>query len=68
MEAVYHMPSHVVIIRPRSVPLFSNKDIKIPPGTSTSVQLFGDLPCTSGIAIIRVQTVEVGYPFNTIEV
>ena len=57
LEAVYHMTSHVVNIQPRSVPLFSNKDIKISPGTSTSIQLFGDLPCTftSGTAIIRVQ-------------
>ena len=70
LEAVYHMTSHVVNIQPRSVPLFSNKDIKISPGTSTSIQLFGDLPCTftSGTAIIRVQLVEVGFSFNTIEV
>ena len=70
LEAVYHMTSHVVNIQPRSVPLFSNKNIKISPGTSTSVQLLGDLPCTftSGTAIIRVQTVEVGFSFNTIEV
>ena len=56
LEVVYHMTSHVVNIQPRSVPLFSNKDIKISPGTSTSIQLFGDLPCTltSGTAIIRV--------------
>ena len=55
------MTSHVVNIQPRSVPLFSNKEIKISPGTSTSIQLFGDLPCTftSGTAIIRVQLVEV---------
>ena len=70
LEAVYHMTSHVVNIQPRSVPLFSNKDIKISPGTSTSIQLTGDLPCTftSGTAIIRVQPVEVGFSFNTIEV
>ena len=70
LEAVYHMTSHVFNIQPRSVPLFSNKNIKIAPGTSTSIQLFGDLPCTftSGTAIIRVQPVEVGYSFNTIEV
>ena len=70
LEAVYHVTSHVVNIQPRSVPLFSNKNIKISPGTSTSIQLFGDLPCTfmSGTAIIRVQPVEVGFPFNTIEV
>ena len=70
LEAVYHMTSHIVNIQPRLVPLFSNKDIKISPGTSTSIQLFGDLPCTfmSGTAIIRVQPVEVGFSFNTIEV
>ena len=70
LEAVYHMTSHVVNIQPRSVPLFSNKDIKISPGTSTSIQLTGDLPCTftSGTAIIRVQPVEIGFSFNTIEV
>ena len=70
LEAVYHMTSHVVNIQPRSVPLFSNKDIKISPGTSTSIQLTGDLPCTftSGTAIIRVQLVENGFSFNTIEV
>ena len=57
LEAVYHMTSHVVNIKPRPVPLFSNKDIKFFPGTSTSIQLFGDLPCTftSVRAIIRVQ-------------
>ena len=51
-------------------PLFSNKDIKILPGTSTLIQLNGDLPCnfTSGTAIIRVQPVEQGFSFNTIEV
>ena len=51
-------------------PLFPNKDIKILPGTSTSIQLSGALPCTftSGIAIIRVQPVELGFSFNTIEV
>ena len=27
LEAIYHMTSHVVNIQPRSVPLFSNKDI-----------------------------------------
>ena len=69
LEAVYHMPSHVVNIQSRSVPLFSNKDIKISSGTSTSIQLSGDLPCTltSGTAIIRVQPVEKGFSFNTIE-
>ena len=35
LEAFYHMTSHVVNIQPRSVPLFSNKNIKISPGTST---------------------------------
>ena len=56
LEAVYHMTSHIVNIQSRSVPLFLNKDIKISPGTSTSIQLSGDLPCTfiSGPAIIRV--------------
>ena len=70
LEAVYHMTSHIVDIQPRSVPLFLNKDIKISPGTSTSIQLTGDLPCTftSGLAIIRVQPVEPGFSFNTIEV
>ena len=70
LEAVYHMTSHIVNIQSRSVPLFSNKDIKILPGTSTSIQLSGDLPCTftSGAAIIRVQPVEPGFSFNTIEV
>ena len=70
LEAVYHMTLHVVNVQPRSVPLFPNKDIKISPGTSTSIQLFGNLPCTftSGTAIIRVQPIEVGYLFNTIEV
>ena len=64
------MTSHIVNIQSRSVPLFSNKDIKISPGTSTSIQLSGDLPCTftSGTAIIRVQPVEKGFSFNTIEV
>ena len=70
LEAVYRMISHIVNIQSRSVPLFSNKDIKISPGTSTSIQLSGDLPCTftSGTAIIRVQPVENGFSFNTIEV
>ena len=70
LEAVYHMTSHIVDIQSRSVPLFSNKDIKILPGTSTSIQLSGDLPCTFtlGTAIIRVQPVEPGFSFNTIEV
>ena len=69
-KAIYHMTSHVVNIQPMAVPLFSNKDIKISPGTSTSIQLFGDLPCTftSGTAVIRVQPIEVGFSFNTIEV
>ena len=64
------MTSHIVNIQSRSVPLFSNKDIKVSPGTSTSIQLSGDLPCTftSGTAIIRVQPVEPGFSFNTIEV
>ena len=70
LEAVYHMTSHIVNIQCRSVPLFSNKDIKVSPGTSTSIQLSGDLPCsfTSSTAIIRVQPVELGFSFNTIEV
>ena len=42
LEAVYHMTLHVVNIQYRSVPLFSNKNIKISPGTSTSIQLSGD--------------------------
>ena len=69
LEAVYHMKSHVVNIQSRSVPLFSNKDIKISHGTSTSIQLSGDLPSTftSGTAIIRVQPVEPTFSFNTIE-
>ena len=56
-------------IQSRSVPLFSNKDIKISPGTSTSIQLSGDLPYTftSGPAIITVQPVESGLSFNTID-
>ena len=64
------MTSHIVNIQSRSVPLFLNKDIKVSPGTSTSIQLSGDLPCTftSGTAIIRVQLVEPGFSFNTIEV
>ena len=64
------MTSHIVNIQSRSVPLFTNKDIKISPGTSTSIQLSGDLPCTftSGTAIIEVQPVEKGFSFNTIEV
>ena len=70
LEVVYHMTSHIVNIQSRSVSLFPNKDIKILPGTSTSIQLSGDLPCTftSGVAIIRVQPIEPGFPFNTIEV
>ena len=70
LEAIYHMTSHIVNIQSRSVPLFSNKNIKISPRTSTSIQLSGDLPCTftSGTAIIRVQPVEKGFSFNTIEV
>ena len=69
LEAVYHMTSHIVNIQSRS-PLFSNKDIKISPGTSTSIQLSGNLTCTftSGTAIIRVQLVEKGFSFNTIKV
>ena len=64
------MTSHIVNIQSRSIPLFLNKDIKISPETSTSIQLSGDLPCTftSGTAIIRVQPVEPGFSFNTIEV
>ena len=70
LEAVYQMTSHVFSVKPRSILLFPVKDITISPGTSTSIQLVGDLPCTfsSGPAIIRVQPVEVGYSFNTIEV
>ena len=70
LEAVYHMTSHVVNFQQRSLPLFPTKDIKISPGTSTSIQLFGDLPCsfTSGTAIIRVQPIEAVYSFNTIEI
>ena len=70
LETVYHMPSHVVNIQPRSVPLLSNKNIKISPGTSTSIQLSGDLPCTftSGLGIIKVQPVDPGFLFNTIEI
>ena len=70
LEAVCHMTSHVYNVQPRSVPLFPNKDIEISPGTSTLIQLFGDLLCTftSGAAIIRVQPIDVGYSFNTIEV
>ena len=70
LEAVYQMTSHVFSVKPRSVLLFPVKDIKISPGTSTSIQLVGDLPCTfsSGPTIIRVQPVQVGYSFNTIEV
>ena len=70
LEAVYDMTSHLVNIQPRLVPLFSKKDIKISPETSTSIQLTGDLPCTvtSGTAIIRVQLVETGFSPNTIEV
>ena len=70
LEAFYYKTLYVINIQPRSVPLFSNKNIKISRGTSTSIQLFGDVPCTftSGTAIIRVQPVEVGYSFNTIEV
>ena len=64
------MTSHIVNIQCRSVPLFPNNDIKISPGTSTSIQLSGDLPCTFtfGTAIIRVQPVETGFSFNAIEV
>ena len=47
LEAVYHITSHIVNIQSRSVPLFSNKDIKVSPGTSTSIQLSGDLPILS---------------------
>ena len=70
LEAVYHMTSHIFSVKPRSVLLFPVKDIEISPWTSTSIQLVGDLPCTfsSGPAIIRVQPVQVGYSFNTIEV
>ena len=70
LEAVYHMTSHIVNIQSRTVSLFSHKDIKISPGTSTSIQLSGDLPCTftSGTAIIRVQPIESGFSFNTIKV
>ena len=70
LEAVYQMTSHIFSVKPRSVLLFPVKDIEISPGTSTSIQLVGDLPCTfsSGPAIIRVQPVQVGYSFNTIEV
>ena len=70
LEAVYYMTSHVFSVQPRSVPLFPTKDIKISPGTSTSIQLVGDLPCTfsSGTAIIRVQPIEAGHSFNTIKV
>ena len=39
LEAVYHMTSHIVDIQSRAVPLFSNKDIKILPGTSTTIQI-----------------------------
>ena len=46
LEGVYHMTSHIVNIQSRSVPLFLNKDIKFSPGTSTSIELSGDLPCT----------------------
>ena len=54
LEAVYQMTSHIVNIQSRSVPLFSNKNIKVSPGTSTSIQLSGDRPCTftSGTGII----------------
>ena len=65
LEAVYHVTSHVFSVQQRF-----NKNIKNLPGTSTSIQLFGDLPCMfySGTAIIRVQPVEVGYSFKSIEV
>ena len=55
LEAVYHMTSHIFNVQPRPVPLFPSKDIKISPSTSTSIQLFGKLPCTftSGKAIIK---------------
>ena len=58
------------IFNPGQYLYFQNKDIKVSPGTSTSIQLSGDLPCTftSGTAIIRAQPVEPGFSFNTIEV
>ena len=70
LEAVYQMTSHIFSVKPRLVLLFPVKDIEICPRTSTSIQLVGDLSCTfsSGPAIIRVQPVQVGYSFNTIEV
>ena len=57
------MTSHIVNIQSRSVPYISNKDIKSSPGTATSIQLSGDLPCTftSGTTTIRVQPVEKGF-------
>ena len=59
------------IFNPGQYLYFSTKIlIKVSPGTSTSIQLSGDLPCTftSGTAIISVQPVEPGFSFNTIEV
>ena len=60
----------MLIFNPGQYLYFRTKIFKVSPGTSTSIQLSGDLPCTftSGTAIIRVQLVEPGFSFNTIEV
>ena len=71
LEAVYQMTSHMFsVLNLGQYFCFQSKIFKVSPGTSTSIQLVGDLPCTfsSGPAIIRVQPVQVGYSFNTIEV
>ena len=56
----YHMTLRVSYTAKVSTFIFK-ENIKISPGTSTSIQLFGDVPCTftSGTAIIRVQLVEL---------
>ena len=69
LEAIYFLPSATLTVEPRAIPLYPSKNIKIDPGLSSLISISGELPClfSSGPAIIRVQPVDDGFSYNTIE-
>lgn len=69
LECVYYLSSSMLEVKQRSIPLYTVKDVQIPPGLSSLLELTGNLPCTfsSGLGIIRVKPVDNTYSYNTIE-
>ena len=70
LESSLYLADSTLYVQPRSIPLYLDDDIVVPPQETAQIVLHGDLPNTfsSGFAVIHVPTLDPSYSILTTDV